>query len=372
MRSLKMLLLKPPLDDHDRPIYELIPYLREHNVDVIWVGLQQPWSQITKTIMEEDVDAVGVSVHAGDPVILLGIPKQKMEEIGLYDRIFVAGGSGEITFPEVREKLENMGYKVFLSGTGDLEVADYILGKFKEDEKLIKTIAEHYKDELSSNLLAKHITRLEKEPERFVPKPRARAFRIVVSGPSGGGKSSILNKVLEKVDQQSRKVGVMLCDPRGPQQKGAFLGDRICMQDRTSSENIFIRSFSQLGNYSEETISFLKKVSDLFSLWDANLIFLETVGMGQYTEVKLKELADLFIWVALPGETDPQRLLKGGIHELADVILLNKIDLAPTFRAEHALQQHFKGPYFKTSALTGEGIDGVCEFILEKIKKPLS
>ncbi|MBI2022946.1 hypothetical protein HYT01_00060 [Candidatus Giovannonibacteria bacterium] len=368
MRTPKILLIKPPLDDHDRPIYDLIVPLRKAGIDPIWTGLQQPWSQIVKTALEEDADAIGVSVHTGDPAILLGKLKTELERAGLSEKILVAGGSGEITLPDMQAKLAGLGYKVFLSGDAVENIGAYIMEKFRENQKCSVSITEHFESRLSRHLLAKHITRLENINLTLVPPPKKKSFRVLLAGPAGAGKSSLLNKILEKLELREIKIGVMLCDPRGPKEKGAFLGDRVWMQERTLSENIFIRSFSQLSNYSRRSVNFLKKVSDLFALWGADITFLETIGMGQESAARLGELADLFIWVALPNETDSMRLMKGGAHELADLVLLNKIDKEPSFKAELALKQHFQNPYFKVSAHTGEGIDEVCEFILEKIK----
>ena len=146
------------------------------------------------------------------------------------------------------------------------------------------------------------------------------------------------------------------------------MGDRIVLQDHTLNENIFIRSVSQFGNYSKKRIAFLKKLADLAKHWGAKVIFFETIGLGQEASLAIKTMADLFLWVALPNETDDVRLMKGGAHQMADAILLTKIDQEPAFRAELALKERFQKPYFPVSATTGVGIDDFCKFLEEKMK----
>src|SRR3989344_1418937 len=368
MKSPKILLIKPPLDGHDRPIHDLIVFLRKRNIDSIWPGLKQSWTQIIKTAIEEDPDAIGVSVHTGDPVVLLGHLKKLLESSGLENKILIAGGSGEITFPDVREKLSAMGFKVFLSATTHDEIAKYILRECREKEK-------NQQNEFAvghgipHEILAAAITSQERGSLILSTPVESNAITVVLGGPTGAGKSSLLNAVLERVGKRGIKIAVFLCDPRGPKLKGAFLGDRLVVQDHTSNENIFIRSISQFGTYSKKRVTFLKNLADLAKLWGAKLIFFETIGLGQETSSAIKNLADLFLWVALPNETDDLQLMKGGAHELADAILLNKIDKEPAFRAELALKERFQKPYFPVSAITGEGIDALCEFLDEKLSK---
>lgn len=372
MKAPKILIVKPPLDGHDRPIYDLIKLFREHGIDPIWTGLRQPWPQIVKTAVEEDVDAVGVSVHTGDPVVLLGHLKAELDRAGFINRVLVAGGSGEITFPDVRKKLAALGFKVFLSGIQRDEIAKYILRKCKKREQmrgLIK-VAEFSVPEnhfFTANQLTQAISLLERNPKMEIKTLQHPFHTVVLCGTSGAGKSSILNRALEYLALSGKKIGVLLCDPRGPKEKGAFLGDRLVLQDHTSNGRIFIRSFSQFGGYTPKHTSLLKKSALLLSAWGAELIFIETIGLAQESAAGIKNLADILAWVTLPNETDDVRLLKGGIHEIADVILLNKIDLEPWFRAELAIKEYFHKPYFKVSAMSGKGIVEFCEYIKEKI-----
>ncbi len=366
MRFPKILLLKGPLDGHDRPIYDLIRLLRAGRLDPIWVGLQQSWSAIIKTAVEEDVDAIGASVHAGDPVMLLEHLKSELDRAGLTDVVLAAGGSGEITFPDVRERLESLGFKIFLSSADRRLIAEYFAERTAERERSLRHPARVPAAIESRRELAVLLSAVERRSGLRLSRGARRAPAIVFSGPAGAGKSSALDAVLRRFSGPER-IGVVLCDPRGPFERGAYLGDRIVLQDHATREELFIRSVSQPGGYNEANVALIRRMRELFSRWGASVVFIETIGLGQEGAARIKAAADCFVWLAPPNETDADRLAKGGPHELADCIVLTKTDIEAPFRAEAALRENFAGPSFSISAKTGDGIEAFAAFLKEKI-----
>lgn len=368
MRLLKILLCKGPLDGHDRPIYDLIELFRRHNINPLWLGLRQSWTQILKSAEEEDVDAIGMSIHTGDPVILLTRLREGMQERGMDDVVIVAGGSGEITFPDVRKKLALLGIRVFLSGCDRNKIVKHIFEQCKARTEKI-TPLDLSGTSWSRRDTARALTLIEDECAFKIPRIRNKPFGVLIAGSPKVGKSSILNKVLTHFAQEKIKIGALLCDPRGPLDKSAYLGDRIVMQQHTPRDHIFIRSVSQSGGYTAKNVAILGKMINALSRWGARIVFIETIGLGQEGAARLKKLADLFLWVTLPNETDKDTIAKGGIHELADAALLNKIDLESPYNAELSLCDMWRKPYFKISAETGEGISELAKYCMHQYEK---
>ncbi|MCF7886479.1 MAG: ATP/GTP-binding protein, partial [Candidatus Marinimicrobia bacterium] len=63
-----------------------------------------------------------------------------------------------------------------------------------------------------------------------------------VTGPPGAGKSTLVDKLIQKERNQDRKVAVIAVDPRSPFTGGAILGDRLRMQNHSSDAGVFIRT----------------------------------------------------------------------------------------------------------------------------------
>ncbi|MEC7846818.1 MAG: methylmalonyl Co-A mutase-associated GTPase MeaB, partial [Gemmatimonadota bacterium] len=76
--------------------------------------------------------------------------------------------------------------------------------------------------------------------------PRAR--RVGVTGPPGGGKSSLVTELAHLCRVQEEEVGVVAVDPTSPLSGGALLGDRIRMNDLATDRGIFIRSMATRGS----------------------------------------------------------------------------------------------------------------------------
>jgi methylmalonyl-CoA mutase cobalamin-binding domain/chain len=377
MRKPKLFLAKGPLDDHSRPIGLLRKRLAELGIDILWTGLQQDWQLIVKTIVEEDPDIIGFSIHSGDPILILKklLSLLKKENVHIESKVLVCGGSGEITFPDVQKKVRDMGFEIFLFGESTYEkMARYIHSEFEKkctvrqkERPLEQTVCCYHYSRLNIGEL---ITASETFGQSFtVPYLQGvnRSFRIVLAGPQRIGKSSVLAKLLKICKEKVNKIGVIQCDP-GSKTNGATLLDRIVIRDETEHENIFSRSIAGVGGYDKASTDLLKKITILYSIWGARITFIETVGLGQVDEIKhLRELADLFLWVTLPDEGEDFQFAKYGPHSLSDAIVVNKTDLLPAFNAETAIRQQLEKPCFVTSAKTGDGIEALSQFILQKI-----
>ncbi len=152
-----------------------------------------------------------------------------------------------------------------------------------------------------------------------------KAFIIGITGPPGSGKSSLINRLVYVMRKEDLKIGIIAVDPTSPFTGGSILGDRIRMQEHNSDKNVFIRSMStrgSLGGISNAT----RGVVHLLDAFGKDIVIIETVGVGQ-SEVDIAKNADTTILVLTPLSGDSVQVLKAGIMEIPDIVVINKADL---------------------------------------------
>jgi LAO/AO transport system kinase len=151
-----------------------------------------------------------------------------------------------------------------------------------------------------------------------------RAHIIGVTGPSGTGKSTLVNELAKAYRAANHQVGVIAVDPTSPFSGGAILGDRIRMRDLAGDAGVFIRSMATRGSLG----GLARATADAIKVLDAagfGVIIVETVGAGQ-SEVEIAETAHTVVVVEAPGMGDEVQAIKAGILEIADVFAVNKAD----------------------------------------------
>jgi methylmalonyl-CoA mutase, C-terminal domain len=136
--KIRVLLAKPGLDGHDRGIKVIAAAFRDAGFEVIYTGLRQTPENIVNAAIQEDVDAVGVSILSGAhmtlfPAILNLLKEKKADQIILF-------GGGIIPDEDVAA-LEKSGVdKLFTPGATTEETVKYLreaVAKRKRDEKII-------------------------------------------------------------------------------------------------------------------------------------------------------------------------------------------------------------------------------------------
>ena len=90
---MRVVIAKPGLDGHDRGAKVIARALRDASMEVIYTGLHQTPEQIVETILEEDADALGISVLSGAHMTLVPRILDLMRERGVEDVCVVVGGT---------------------------------------------------------------------------------------------------------------------------------------------------------------------------------------------------------------------------------------------------------------------------------------
>jgi|SoimicmetaTmtLAB_FD_contig_51_680685_length_901_multi_2_in_0_out_0_1 methylmalonyl-CoA mutase C-terminal domain/subunit len=121
---IRVVVAKPGLDGHDRGAKVVARALRDAGMEVIYTGLHQTPEQIVQTVIEEDADAVGLSVLSGAHMTLFARLTQLLEERGVTD--VVVFGGGIIPDADIPE-LEAMGVaKVFTPGASMDDIVQWV------------------------------------------------------------------------------------------------------------------------------------------------------------------------------------------------------------------------------------------------------
>ena len=121
------MIAKPGLDGHDRGAKIIARALRDAGMEVIYTGLHQTPEQIVETAIQEDADAVGISILSGAHMTLVPRILDGLKENGAEDVLVVVGG----TIPkEDSDELKHQGVaEVFTPGAPTTEIIDFLKGK---------------------------------------------------------------------------------------------------------------------------------------------------------------------------------------------------------------------------------------------------
>jgi LAO/AO transport system kinase len=224
--------------------------------------------------------------------------------------------------------------------------------------------------------LARLITMIERSAQE-VPRIMSqinlnlgKSHIVGITGPPGGGKSSIADRLTGLMRADSFSVGIVACDPSSPFSGGAVLGDRIRMQQHYLDKGVFIRSMATRdgrGGLSPTT----KEVLKLMDAFGKDFVLVETVGVGQ-TELDIMDTADTVVVVLVPEAGDAIQAMKAGILEIADIFVINKADREGADAVAEDLKQMLRLnpkhewweiPVLTTEAINNVGIDELYEGI---------
>jgi methylmalonyl-CoA mutase C-terminal domain/subunit len=126
-RTIRVVVAKPGLDGHDRGAKIIARALRDAGMEVIYTGLHQTPEQIVETALQEDADAVGISILSGAHMTLVPKILEGLREQGLDDVLVVVGGT--IPKPDIEALKEQGVAEVFTPGAPVSAIVDFLQAK---------------------------------------------------------------------------------------------------------------------------------------------------------------------------------------------------------------------------------------------------
>jgi LAO/AO transport system kinase len=197
------------------------------------------------------------------------------------------------------------------------------------------------------------------------------SVRLGVSGTPGVGKSTFIEAFGMEVLRAGHRLAVLAVDPSSSLSGGSILGDKTRMEELTRQSEAFIRP-SPNGGHLGGVGAASRAAVLLCEAAGYDFIIVETVGVGQ-AEWQVHGMTDVFLLLAQPAAGDDLQGIKRGILELADHIIVNKVDTLPDAAKQTAAQirqgLHLAPPrpdgwaveIATASALTGRGIPEALE-----------
>ena len=123
-RKIRVVVAKPGLDGHDRGAKIIARALRDAGMEVIYTGLHQTPEQIVATVIQEDADAIGLSILSGAHMTLVPRVVELLREQGVEDVVITVGGT--IPSEDIPELKELGVAEVFTPGAPTQQIIDFI------------------------------------------------------------------------------------------------------------------------------------------------------------------------------------------------------------------------------------------------------
>ena len=171
-----------------------------------------------------------------------------------------------------------------------------------------------------------HRQRADDVLNTLLPKT-GKSFRLGISGVPGVGKSTLIESLGLYLIEKGHRVAVLAIDPSSSLSGGSILGDKTRMERLSVLENAFIRpspSSCTLGGVAEKT----REAMLVAEAAGFDVVIVETVGVGQ-SEIAVAGMTDMFLLLQLPNAGDDLQAIKKGVMEIADLIVINKVDIDP-------------------------------------------
>lgn len=328
---LRILTAVPICDGHDSAINTVNLELIHAGVEVIYLGYHRSARDMVRAAIQEDVRAIGISSYNGGHVeffveVVELLKKQGASDIGVF-----GGGGGTISLNDAKQMTRKGVDKIFFAGTPLQDIVEFVLG-YATRRPTSRTTASRTSESslrrraasgVSDRALSRMLSDLQVPPRTGHSRPRT----IGITGPGGAGKTTLIDELVRRYlkAHPTSRVAILSHDP-SILGKGALLGDRATMI-ASQDDRVFMRSLAThgtVGGVAEET----KRSLEILKAIPFDLLIVETVGIGQESVPFVRGSVDMSVLVMTPGYGARLQLQKIVMLEVADVIVVNKGDVA--------------------------------------------
>lgn len=313
--SIRLLTAVPICDGHDSAINTINLEFIRHGIEVVYLGYHRSARDIVRAAIQEDVRAIGISSYNGGHVEFFAeviglLKKQRASHIGVF-----GGGGGTITKADATIMQRKGVDRIFFAGTPLSELTAFVKRRY-----------------------GKRARPPLKVPPLSATNHSPSTLCIGITGPGGAGKTTLIDElVLRWLNAQPEsRIAILSHDP-SIVGNGALLGDRATMI-YSQDDRVFMRSLAsrgRAGGLSPETARWLRAMKG--GAFD--VVFVETVGIGQEALPFRRGLVDKSIFVMGSDYGSRLQLQKIVMLDAADIVVVNKSDLAGAATAVAEIEQ---------------------------------
>ncbi len=342
---LRIVTAVPLCDGHDSAVVTINLELARAGVEVIYLGYHQAAATIARAAVQEDAHAVGLSSYNGGHIVFFREVVAQLRALGAGDIPVFGGGGGTITAADARVMQRHGVDQIFFAGTP----LDTITAAIKRDyTRVLPRDTKLRADRAIARAITLAETGRASPAKARVSAGSGRTFTLGIAGPGGAGKSTLIDELTSRFlrHRSPGRVAILANDPSHPDTGGAILGDRVSAI-YSQDDRVFFRSLATRGSLTGLSASAPAAIDTLRRSGEFELIFVESVGVGQESDPfgifgRGPRLVDAVLFVLPPHYGGRIQLQKIALLNGADLVALNKCDdpRAVAAKAELASRLH--------------------------------